>query len=123
MNSYNTNKLMVMEFSRYALWKLGGFTKEMFINILEALPSGTEIRGFSERANRDVYSILLSHDSFPEVTEAQQFPEIIAIIEHLSNDIRLEWPDSYKTNHVCQFKTYQGFSKTEEICIVCGVSK
>lgn len=126
----NTNKLMVMEFSRYMLQKLGGFTTDLFIKIMKELPEGTELRAFSEAVHKDCYSILLSHDSFPELAEVSYFPIVTPIMtQHHEPDgsfrttVQLQWPDSFKASHDCQYKTYQGFSKTEEVCTICGKVK
>lgn len=127
---YNTKKLMLMEFSRYMLHKLGGFTTDMFIQIMKELPEGTEIRSLAEIPYKDCYGILLSHDSFKELQEAERFPEVIPIVTKnyapdgsFTTSVHLEWPATFKASHDCQYKTYQGFSKTEEICTICGKVK
>ncbi len=123
----NIKKLMALDFSRYNLQKLGGFTKELFIDILKELPKETEIRAFVEHAHRDCYGILISHDSFSEVDNGGIIPTLTAIItKHQQVDgsfttsVKLQWPDCFKTNHECQYKIYQGFSKSEEVCTICG---
>lgn len=35
----------------------------------------------------------------------------------------LIWPEEYKQNHTHQYKEYQGFNVTEEICTICGEKK
>lgn len=126
----NTKRLMGLDFSRYMLRRLGGFTKELLIDILKELPKETEVRAFVEHMNKDCYSILLSHDSFPEVEDGCIIPTLIAYMNQhhqpdgsFTTSVELKWPDSFKANHECQYKTYQGFSKTEEICTICGKVK
>lgn len=119
-NLNNTNRLMQMDFSRYTLKKTN-FTTELFIKLLQQMPSGTEIRAFAERTHLDCYSILFSHESFPEVPDTYIYPIIQAKITTTSID--LIWPEEYKKNHICQWEIYQGFSKAETVCKICGVKQ
>lgn len=118
----NMKRLMAIEFSRYTLHKIGGFTIEIFKKILDQLPEGTEVRGFAEYPYKDAYGILLSHDSFPEVQEGMIY-SIIECIVTKPDIVELKWPDEYKNNHSCQYKIYHGFAISEEICTICGSKK
>lgn len=110
---------MRIDFGRHFLHKIG-FDKKWLIRIMEELPEGTEIIGFGEDSCMGVYTIGITHESFPEVSEGSKIPLLGVVLKERPASIEFEWPDSFKENHKCQYRTYQGFSKVEEICTICG---
>lgn len=120
-------RIMKIAFSRYMTRKFCNFDPGLLIDILKELPKDSTILALAENAMDDTFNILLQHDSFPELQEATRYPNIECIItDHYLTDgtrtqkVSLEWPEEYKANHKCQYKTYQGFSKIEDICAICG---
>lgn len=126
----NQRKIMQIRFDRVSLYKFG-FDKKLLISILQLLPEGTTIVGWGEDFCTSQCIINIEHESFPAIPEASLLPTISCIFTQwytqdgtpLEIKSELEWPKEYKTNHEHQYKTYQGFSKIEEICTVCGKTK
>ena len=114
---------MMIEFDRYFLWKAGGFFKENMSQILDLLQPKTEVRALMELVYKDAYAILVSHDTFDELPDGSIYPVITAKFTLPGPDCELIWPESYKKAHTCIYKIYQGFSKTEEVCTICGKTK
>lgn len=112
-----TRKLIAIEFSYQFLYK--GLTKDVFITMMNLLPNDAKVISFGSHMDRASQFFVIESDSFLPVEEAAIIPHATLYFED-NKPARIEYPDNYKNNHTCTFKSYNGFLKTEKVCSICG---
>lgn len=117
-----SRKLLRLVFSDYVLYNQAALTKELFIDIINLLPNDSRIINFGREIHCASIFITVQSDSFLPVQEAMWIPSATVWIEN-NRPSRIEYPEEYKKSHICSYKEYNGFLKTEEICIVCNKEK
>lgn len=120
-------KLMNVVFNAQFLMS-GDLNKRILTDILDLLPEDAAIVHFGNYYDRASNFLTIQSESFSPVEEAQVLPEAVIWLKRDSKDSpvtidRIEYPTSYKQNHTCSYKQYDGFLQTEEICVICNKKK
>lgn len=113
-----SRKLIKLGFSYEIMYK-ANLTADCMIKILKLLPNDAKIVNFGRSDVSSMIFLTVESDSYTPVPEAAEIPGAIIYFKN-EEPTHIQYGPNSVANHTCNFVSYQGFLKEEQICSICG---